>query len=88
MVQSPFNWSETQFSFTRTGHVVNLPAIAITLFITALLIWGVRETATTIVVLVVFKLIVLLIFIVAGCIYVDEKNYHPIFPSNTGMGVH
>lgn len=85
LVHPPFIWSESETTFIRTGQILNLPAIAITLAITGLLIWGVRETATTVLVLVVVKLIALLIFIIAGSLQVDPVNYKPFIPSNNGI---
>nr|ACI90398.1 cationic amino acid transporter-like protein [Philodina roseola] len=84
IVQAPVAWSEKTESFYSTGQVLNIPAIAITLAITVILILGIRETANTNLALVTFKIIVLLIFIFAGCVYVKTENYRPFFPSNEG----
>jgi APA family basic amino acid/polyamine antiporter len=88
LVEAPVRWSE-QSGMVRTGQVINLPAIAITIAITFVLIIGIRETAIINLIFVVIKVIILLIFIFACCVYVDRKNYYPFFPSNqygiTGM---
>ncbi|CAF4929704.1 unnamed protein product, partial [Rotaria socialis] len=84
IVQAPFGWNETTEAFYVTGQAINLPAIAITIAITVLLIIGVRETAMVNLVLVVIKIIILLIFIFACCKYVNTKNYDPFFPTNLG----
>lgn len=84
IVQSPVAWSDKTESFYVTGQVINLPAIALTLVITFVLIIGIRETANINLGLVVFKVIVLLIFIFAGCVYVKTENYRPFFPPNEG----
>ena len=84
IVQAPTAWSDTGNTIYKTGQVLNLPAIVITIAITVLLIIGIRETAIVNLVLVVFKIIVLLIFIVAGAIYVDRRNYSPFIPPSLG----
>ncbi|CAF4151819.1 unnamed protein product [Rotaria magnacalcarata] len=84
IVQAPVGWNETAETFYVTGQTINLPAIAITIAITVLLIIGVRETAMVNLVLVVIKIIILLIFIFACCKYVNTKNYDPFFPTNLG----
>ena len=85
IVQAPFAWSGMGNNFYVTGGVINLPAIFITVAIIALLLLGIRETAYVNFVLVVFKIIVLLIFIFAGCVYVKRANYVPFVPSNQGI---
>ncbi len=84
LVQAPVAWNETAGRFFVTGQAINIPAIAITMAITLLLIYGIRPTAMVTLVLVVFKIIILLIFIFACCKYVDRKNYEPFFPPNRG----
>jgi APA family basic amino acid/polyamine antiporter len=64
--------------------VFNLPATAIVLLVTALLIIGIKESANTNTVLVVIKSIVLVIFVVAGISYVNRDNLTPFIPPNTG----
>jgi APA family basic amino acid/polyamine antiporter len=62
------------------GAVVNLPAALIVLFITALLVIGVRESARFNAVMVVIKLAAVLFFIVAGFTYVEPDNWSPFAP--------
>ncbi|CAM4868813.1 unnamed protein product [Rotaria socialis] len=47
IVQAPFGWNETTEAFYVTGQAINLPAIAITIAITVLLIIGVRVSKAT-----------------------------------------
>jgi APA family basic amino acid/polyamine antiporter len=84
VVGAPIAWDETALSFYITGQAINLPAIAITIAMTLLLISGIRPTAIVNLVLVVIKIIILLIFIFACCKYVDLNNYKPFFPKNEG----
>ncbi|CAF2604017.1 unnamed protein product [Rotaria sp. Silwood2] len=84
IVQAPLAWDEDAERFYVTGQAINLPAIAITIAITILLIIPTRQMAIFNLVLVVFKIIILLIFIFACCNYVDRKNYKLFFPPNEG----
>ncbi|HJU74942.1 MAG TPA: amino acid permease [Gemmatimonadaceae bacterium] len=68
----------------RIGDVpvlVNIPAFAIVLTITSLLVLGVRESARVNNILVVIKLLVLAIFIVVGAQFIDTDNYKPFAPN-------
>ena len=64
--------------------VFNLPAVLITLAVTALLIFGVSESATANGIIVVIKVAVVLIVIASGWLFVDRANWHPFIPPNTG----
>jgi len=62
------------------GAVLNLPAALIVLFITALLVIGVRESARFNAVMVVIKLAAVLFFIIAGFTFVRPDNWSPFAP--------
>jgi APA family basic amino acid/polyamine antiporter len=64
--------------------VLNVPAILVTVAVTALLIIGVSEAASVNGVIVLTKVAVLLIVIAAGALFVDPANWHPFIPANTG----
>ena len=64
--------------------VFNVPAAAIVLLVTALLVIGIRESANTNTLLVVIKSAVLVIFVVAGLAYIRRENLTPFIPPNTG----
>jgi APA family basic amino acid/polyamine antiporter len=81
-VGAPIDFNETASSLYSTGQAINTPAIAITIAITLLLIWGIRPTAMVNLVLVIIKIIILLIFIIACCKYVNRDYYKPFFRSN------
>src|SRR5881227_1504656 len=68
--------------------VFNLPAAAIVLVVSALLVYGIRESARTNAVLVVVKSAVLVVFVVAGASYVRRANLTPFVPPNTGTFGH
>ncbi|CAF4452051.1 unnamed protein product [Rotaria sp. Silwood2] len=84
IVQAPVGWDEDAEHFYLTGQAINIPAIGITIAITILLLIRTRQMAIFNLVLVVFKIIVLLIFIFACCNYVNRNNYNPFFPPNKG----
>ncbi|CAF3890575.1 unnamed protein product, partial [Rotaria sp. Silwood1] len=84
IVQAPVAWDEDAEHLFVTGQVINIPAIAIIIAITILLIIGIPATTIVNLVLVVFKIIILLIFIFACCNYVNVNNYNPFFPPNEG----
>jgi APA family basic amino acid/polyamine antiporter len=64
--------------------VLNVPAIVVTVLVTALLIAGVSEAASVNGAIVITKIAVLLIVIAAGAIFIDPANWHPFIPKNTG----
>jgi basic amino acid/polyamine antiporter, APA family len=64
--------------------VFNLPAVIITIAVTALLIVGVSESATVNAVIVVIKVAIVLVVIGAGAMFIDTANWHPFIPPNTG----
>ena len=67
--------------------VVHVPAFAIVMLITWLLLLGARESATANNVMVVIKLIALSLFIVVGATHLSAANYHPFTP-NGFRGIH
>jgi APA family basic amino acid/polyamine antiporter len=64
--------------------VFNLPAVIITIAVTALLIVGVSESATVNAVIVVIKVAIVLVVIGAGALFIVPANWHPFIPENTG----
>ena len=61
--------------------IVDLPAILITVLITILVYIGIQESKRTNNVLVVFKIIVLLLFIIVGFTTVNTANWSPFIPN-------
>jgi APA family basic amino acid/polyamine antiporter len=62
----------------------NLPAAMIVLFVTGLLVVGIKQSANTNTVLVIIKAMVLIVFVLAGAAYVNRDNLTPLIPANTG----
>ncbi|HEY1186017.1 MAG TPA: amino acid permease [Gemmata sp.] len=66
--------------FIRTGAFVNLPAVIIVLFLTAILVKGIRESARTNEVLVAVKLGAVLFVIFAGVWFINPAHWTPFAP--------
>lgn len=66
--------------------VCNLPAAAIVLLITALLVVGIKESARFNSLMVIVKLLTLALFVFVGIKYVQPANWHPFMP-NGWVGV-
>ena len=64
--------------------VFNLPATAIVLLVTALLVIGIKQSADANTILVVLKVVVLIAFVSLGAAYVRRENLVPFIPPNTG----
>ncbi len=79
---APLN--HTAAGWVTTGAIINLPAVLIILFMTALLVVGIKETANVNNVIVIVKIVVVLLFIIFGVSYVDTANWTPFIPPNTG----
>jgi APA family basic amino acid/polyamine antiporter len=64
--------------------VFNLPAVLISVLVTALLVKGVQESATVNAVVVAIKVSIILLIVLAGAAFVRAENYVPFIPPNTG----
>jgi len=67
--------------------LLHVPAFAIVMLITWLLLRGARESATANNIMVVIKLIALSIFVAVGATHLKAANYHPFAP-NGFKGIH
>ncbi len=80
---SPVVWNVDQ-TFGLSGAVMNLPAFFLILFLTALLVIGIRASATFNGVMVLLKLAVVMLVIGFGLQFVTMDNLTPFIPENTG----
>lgn len=71
-----------------TGAVLNLPACFIVLTLAALLVIGTRESARINNLMVLLKLAVIISVIGFGAFYIDQANWRPFIPENTGTSGH
>jgi len=67
--------------------LIHVPAFAIVMAITWLLLRGARESATANNIMVVIKLLALGLFIAVGATHLHAENYHPFAP-NGFTGIH
>ncbi|PVU99380.1 hypothetical protein BB559_000779 [Furculomyces boomerangus] len=74
---------DDSFSIVK-GSYINIPAIGITLAITAVLAIGIRESSAVNSTIVIIKLLVVLIFIFGGIKYIKKENYKPFIPKSEG----
>jgi basic amino acid/polyamine antiporter, APA family len=74
---------------TLLGHsvAINLPGMAIVATMTAVLVIGIRESASVNNAMVVLKLAVLALFVGVGFFYLDPRNWTPFAP-NGWRGIH
>lgn len=63
-----------------TGSVVNLPAVLAVVLVTAVLVVGIRESASLNAGLVAIKVGAVLLVIAVGAAYVNSRNWHPFAP--------
>ena len=79
-------WESVMMAGGPVVHgVFNLPAAFIALFITVLLIVGIKESAHFNNMVVVVKVTVVLLFIFVGALYITRTNWVPFLPANTGQ---
>ncbi|MCS6808977.1 MAG: amino acid permease [Bacteroidota bacterium] len=83
LTSAPFAYDDG-IGFHTTGALINLPAVAIILVITIILVLGVQESARFNNVIVAIKTSVIVLFLVAGVSYVHTGNWVPFIPENTG----
>jgi APA family basic amino acid/polyamine antiporter len=76
------NFSSTTLpSFAGHAFALNLPAFVIVAAVTTLLVYGIRESATTNTTIVLIKVAVVIFFISFGAFMVNPTNWHPFMPS-------
>ncbi len=67
--------------------LLNVPAFLIVVFVTCLLVYGVKESIRANNIMVLIKLLVLGLFVVVGVQHIDPANYVPFAP-NGWTGIH
>ena len=77
---APFDFNLETGSFLMTGSYFDLPAILITAVITAILVKGIKESASFNAGMVMVKLAIVFFVIIVGAFYVDTRNWEPFAP--------
>jgi APA family basic amino acid/polyamine antiporter len=84
LTSSPFDPVKLQDGSMLSGGIVNLPAMIIVSLLSLVLVKGTKESATMNNLLVILKISVIILFIVLGWSFINEENYKPFIPQNTG----
>ena len=71
-------------TFAATGAVFNLPAVALVVMVSALLVLGVHLSLTFNNVMVAIKTAIVLLVIIVGLPHVTASNHTPFIPPNSG----
>jgi APA family basic amino acid/polyamine antiporter len=85
LANAPFTFDPQHNAWTSTGALFNLPAVFIIALITALLVIGIRESASVNAVIVFLKIAVILIFIGVGITFIKPELWKPFIPANQGQ---
>ena len=82
---TPMGLDITDAAGTVIGQgIFNIPASVIALLVTALLVVGIKESASANATIVLIKVAVVLLFIAFGAAYVNADNWSPFIPQATG----
>ncbi len=81
LTSPPLAFSESG-TLSLSGAVVNFPAVAVVLSMTALLSLGIRASARANMAMVALKVGVILLVIFVGAFYIDTNNYVPFVPDH------
>ena len=81
---APFDYDTAAGHFVATGTIIDLPAIVITGIVTAILVKGIRESATFNATMVGIKIVIVFLVIGLGAFYIDPKNWEPFAPFGYG----
>jgi basic amino acid/polyamine antiporter, APA family len=74
------NYDPNLGKVVATGSVINLPALAIVIIITIVLVIGIKESARFNAVMVGVKLAAVLFVIGVGVFFINSANWHPFAP--------
>jgi basic amino acid/polyamine antiporter, APA family len=80
IADAPVGYDTNAETWRSTSGVMNLPAILITVAMTAVQVRGIRESARLNTALVIVKVAVLLVFVFVGFAYVKPSNWDPFIP--------
>jgi APA family basic amino acid/polyamine antiporter len=89
----PYQWYHSPFEVSPDGvhGIINIPAVVILAALSALLIRGIRESATVNNIIVITKVSIVILVIVIGWGFVNPANHTPFIPEpstyTTGQGV-
>lgn len=82
--RAPFDYSLETGHLISTGSVIDLPAVIITLILTAILVKGIRESAGFNTAMVILKVVIVLFVIIVGAFFIDTNNWDNFAPYGWG----
>lgn len=82
--KAPIDFSMDTGSVISTGAIIDLPAVIITLILTAILVKGIRESAGFNVAMVILKVAIVLFVIVVGAFFINPENWKDFAPFGWG----
>lgn len=85
LADAPFGFDPRTGAWTKTGALINLPALLIIALITFILVRGIKESATVNSVIVFLKISIILVFIGAGLFFIKPDLWKPFIPPNQGQ---
>ncbi len=83
LAEAPIKYTAEK-GWETTGAIMNFPAVAVVLFLTALLVVGIRTSTTFNSAMVLLKVGVILLVIMFGLPLISGENLTPFVPENTG----
>lgn len=82
--RAPFDYNPELGRIVATNSVLDLPAICIAFVVTAILVKGIKESASFNAAMVMLKLCIVLLVIGVGAFYINPANWHPFAPFGLG----
>ncbi len=80
----PLDFNPELHRWTATGALFNLPAVIVVVFITIILVLGIRESALFNAIIVFVKVAIILFFVAIGAFFIRPELWHPFIPPNKG----
>jgi APA family basic amino acid/polyamine antiporter len=80
----PFDYHPELHRWVATGALFNLPSVVVVIFITVVLVLGIRVSALLNAVIVAIKVAIILAFIAVGAFFIRPELWHPFIPPNRG----
>jgi APA family basic amino acid/polyamine antiporter len=81
---APLTQGPGHFSIVTTGAIINVPAMVIVAAIATVCYIGIKQSSTFNTWIVAIKVTVVVLFILFGVSHIDQANWHPYIPPNTG----
>jgi APA family basic amino acid/polyamine antiporter len=81
---APLDEGASPLDIRRTGAILNVPAMLIVGAIATICYVGIKQSSTFNAVIVTIKVTVVVLFILLGVSFINDANWHPFIPPNTG----